>query len=733
MTAFHSKLQRLGAILSLASLASLAGAQEVELISSGPLNYDDSTGEVVATEGAQIAYDNWLLTAETIRFNQETRSAKAIGSVVFSREDMRLTADSLTYRPSDEFARAENFRVGNGKYYVDGAVLEGNPENFRFEDINFYPGEPGTFLFEARAGELSIEDQSVIKGKRLFFKVGPVPFLLIPNITQPLDAETNLFRPTLDYSGHIGAALGAEVLVPVARHLRLGANVTLTSKRGVLAGPAGTYSFSDESNSIDGSLISGYISDQGDPGFDVNGNPIDTERFFAEWKHKQLWDNNRFNVSAYARYWSDSEVTRDFYEDSFDEMQDPDSYLEANYNGRNWQLSLFTRAALGDFQTYTERLPEVRFTYFPTSLGHGFSHSFYASSAKLETEREVSFNTIEEEGIRSQAFYGIEYNKPLRDGINLRLKAGALGIRYDDTKLFVGYPLITDENGSYYDFDNPIYQEQNGERSLGELGADLDFKAYSTFDFRNETWNIEGIRHIIEPKISYRYTPSLDSDPSNSSFLFDDRVFGSYLPEIDMENRRDIDSVFEDHKIRFELKNRIQTRHKNGGARDLARLTFATDYLLPGSSYGENEFNGLHVDFDLTPAPWLEFGFFTRLDPERHLAVDEFNTYVALQDEGYWKIAFGSHFLEGVPLNSTGFPVRLEQYYAHFEYQFSENHKLYATTRYDSETGVFYEQRIGLMQRALERYGLKYELRIYDGDRREDDFGISVGIDLFDE
>lgn len=733
MTEFQPKLLRLSAILTLAGLASLAEAQEVELIPSGPLTYDDSTGEIVATEGAQISYDIWLLTAETIRYNQDTGNATATGNVVFSREDLRLTADSLTYHPAEQFARAENFRAGNGKYYVDGAILEGNPDNFRFEDINFYPGEPGTFLFEARAGELALENRNVIKGKRLFFKVGPVPFLLIPNITQPLDAETNLFKPTLDYSGHIGAAIGAEVLVPVGRHLRLGANLALTSKRGVLAGPAGSYFFEDENDSVSGSLISGYISDQGEPGLDVNGDPIDTDRYFAEWQHKQFWNDNRINLSAYARYWSDSEVTRDFYEDSFDQMQDPDSYLEANYNGNNWQLSLFTRAALGEFQTYTERLPEVKFSYFPTSLGNGFSHSFYASSAKLESESEVQLNTIEEKGIRSQAFYGVEYNKPLRDGVNLRLKAGAIGIRYDDTKLFAGYPLIVDDNTAYYDFDNPIYYEQDGERVFGEIGADLDLKAFSTFDFRNETWNIEGIRHIIEPKISYRYVPSLSSDDSNVAFPFDDSVFGSYLPEIDLEDRRDVDSLQEDHKVRFELKNRIQTRHKNGGARDLARLTFATDYLLPGSVYGENEFDGLHIDFDLTPAPWLEFGIFTRLDPESHFNVDEFNTYVALKDEGYWKIAFGSHFLEGITFNNSYFPARLEQYYAHLEYQFSENHKLYATTRYDDETGVFYEQRIGLMQRALERYGLKYEIRFYDGDRREDDFGISVGIDLFDE
>ncbi|EDY81862.1 OstA-like protein [Verrucomicrobiia bacterium DG1235] len=765
MTELLRKLLRLAlAAITLGAIAAPASSQEIELISSGPLVYDQNTNEVVATENAQISYDNWLLTADTIRYNQETGNATAIGRVVFSREDLRLTAESLVYKPKEQFARAENFRAGNGRVYVDGSLLEGNPDNFRFQDINFYPGEPGTFLFKASAGELGITDQNVFRGKRLFFKVGPVPFLLIPNITQPLDAETNLFKPTLDYSGHIGAAIGAEILAPVTNHLRLGGNIVLSSKRGVLAGPAGRYSYENENYTTGGSFISGYIDDQGDLGLDVNGDTIDDKRYFAEWQHQQMWTDNRANISAYARYWSDSEVTRDFYESSFDQMQDPDSYLEANYNGDNWQLSLFTRAALGDFQSYTERLPEVRFTYFPTHLGHGFSHSGSLSAAMLQRKGN---NGETPSSTKLDAHYGVEWNSALSDGVNIRLLAGARGLSYDDAEF---YSLTRNLND--YSQQARYFGTSNGEQTLGEIGVDLNMKANATFDFKNETWNINGLRHIIEPRISYRYVPELSNNivthtnPLVLPAVFstyenvdmryaDSGTFANYLPSIDLANRRDTGNFREDHKIRFELRNRIQTRHKDGGSRNLARFDIATDYYLKGSEYAEKYYSLVNLDFEITPAPWLEFATFTRLDPEDGMSVQEFNTSVAIQDEGYWKIAFGSHFLEGGgglispnrenpfyswqtwPNYGQTFPqyrnLRLEQYFSHLEYQFSENLKLYATARYDAETGVFYEQRIGLMQRALENYGLKYELRIYDGNRRESDFGISIAIDVFDE
>ena len=753
--------------LALALQAQEPRPQEVEFLPNPPVTINEETGDVDAPNGGQIIYGEWLLSAESIRFNQRTSEAYAESNVVFTRGELRLVADTLLYKPQEQYARIESFRAGNGRAYVDGALLEGNPDDFRFTDIKFYPGEPGTFLFEARAGELALIDQNEIQGKRLFFKVGAVPFLLIPNITQPLDAETNLFKPTLDYSGHIGASIGAEALVPVGSDFRLGGNIALTSKRGVLFGPAARYTSDSEEFDTVGSFISGYIKDQGEPGLDILGNPIDTSRYFADWSHQQIWSGNRANLSTRVRYWSDSEVTRDFQEDSFYDMQDPDSYLEANYNGDNWQLSLFTRAAINDFQFHSERLPELRFSLFPTQLYEDLSHNGFVSLSKLN--RDFDGSIPDASANRLDAYYGWEFNHALRDGLSLRLKAGGRGLIYDDAELFSGFPNLNTPANPVWDLNSPLMQDYEGELAVADIGADLNMKAYSVFEYESDAWNIDGIRHIIEPRISYRYTPIVDNSGglgnprpsfiSGAAFndrvlpIFDTPAFSNYLPPIDIEDRIDVDSLTEDHKIRFELRNRIQTRHKDGGSRDLARLSLATDYYLKGSNIASEQYSFMHLDFSLTPAPWLETRVFARLDPERAFAAREVNTRIEIRDEGYWRFGFGSHFLQGgsnfisqfnpwgdayylvSPSNNplSIYPDKLEQYFAYLEYSLNENLKVYAAARYDEVTGVFYEQRIGLLQKALERYALKYEIRFYDGDRREDDFGISIGVDLFDD
>ncbi|HCR30202.1 MAG TPA: hypothetical protein DIV79_09325, partial [Opitutae bacterium] len=498
----------------------LSQDEEFEATLSTPVVIDTNTGDLVATENAQLTYGDWLVSADEIRLNRQTNRAIATGNVVFTRGDIRLVADLLDYQVDEQRARIENFRVGNGKYFVSGALLEGNPDNFRFTDIDFHPGEPGTYLFKARADELALIDQNEIQGERLSFKLGVVPFFIIPSISQPIDAERNIFKANLDYSGHIGGTIGSEARVPLNSNFRAGANLVLTTKRGVLAGPAFEYDFGDEENPTFGSFTSGYIDDAASeirPDL-LTGNPIDDERFFAEWQHRQNWGENGA-LTAYGRWWSDPEITREFYEDSFDTMQDPDTYLEANYSSNNWQATVFSRISPNDFQSFTERLPEVRFDLFPSPLAKGLTHSGSLSFAKLKNQIALD-QPIENEADRADAYYGIRYTRTLKPGITLTTKAGVKAIHYFDNMVkseassfnpdapFRHAPLSLFDDYNHV-FPRPSIKE--GTRGYGDLGVDLKFTAYAQSDYKNEIWNIDGLRHIFEPVVSYRYVPDLDS------------------------------------------------------------------------------------------------------------------------------------------------------------------------------------------------------------------------------
>ncbi|HCR30203.1 MAG TPA: hypothetical protein DIV79_09330, partial [Opitutae bacterium] len=212
-----------------------------------------------------------------------------------------------------------------------------------------------------------------------------------------------------------------------------------------------------------------------------------------------------------------------------------------------------------------------------------------------------------------------------------------------------------------------------------------------------------------------------DLDSANTSATHDIPAFSNYLTPIDIENRRDIDRIGEHHITRLQFRNRIQTRDKKYGSRDLARLDFSIDYLVDDYDSGV-DFSDFLSDLEITPTRWLEIDIFSRWDVENSVT-RELNASYAITDPGYWKFGIGNHFLKS----------HLEQYFIFGEYNLNENHKIYAVAKFDQQSDTFYEQRIGFMQRALEKYGIKYELRIFEGNRRESDFGIRIGIDLFDE
>lgn len=720
----HSQLINAISLLFCSCAASLAQETEdgdFELIANGPVTYDTETNETVASDGASMRYGPYLLTADTIRFSNESGAAKAIGNVVFTRDDIRLIANTVHYDPQREFASIENFRAGNGRHYVEGELLEGNPDDFSFNGVNFLPGEPGTFLFKAKADQITILNRNEIKGKKLAFNLGNLPFFILPNITQPIDADTNIFDISADYSGHLGAAIGGEFRLPTSGNLRLGANILPTTKRGILFGPTAQYDWGDADSGTYGKglLSTGYIDDRASlVGLDARGLPIDDERYFAEWHQVQRW-NETVSVVANTALWSDTEVTRDFHEDSYNEMQDPDSYLEANYTTDDWQVSLFTRLSPNDFQVYTERLPELKFSLYPQRLKKGLYHNGYVSFAKLKGVNPTS-SAEQDESDRADAYYGFDYYKSLSPGVTLKANLGVRSTHYFDATTFVGEvdPANRDLIPVEGDFNGQAFFATEGTRSFGDIGLDLKMLAYAELDFQSESWDIDGLRHVIEPIISYRYNPELGGSDSVLSYL-DRPTLSNYLVPLELDERRDTDTLAEERKVRFELRNRIQTKGKSGDLRNLARFSFAMDYLLEDQGTGD-DFSDFYTSVELTPAPWLDADFFTSYDIEDG-SLTEFNSRVAVKDEGYWKIGVGNQFRKGL----------LRQYSFFGEYFLSEDWKLYGIIKYDRESGTFYEQRIGLLQRAVENYALKYEIVFYEGARRESNFGVRLGIDLF--
>ena len=96
-------------------------------------------------------------------------------------------------------------------------------------------------------------------------------------------------------------------------------------------------------------------------------------------------------------------------------------------------------------------------------------------------------------------------------------------------------------------------------RALGEVGFDSQLRSSGIFDFNSPLWDINGIRHLFTPTLSYRFVPD-DSSSDKYIPLIDRRTYMTYLQPIEIGDLRTVDQIPHENTFRLGLNNTIQTR-----------------------------------------------------------------------------------------------------------------------------------------------------------------------------
>lgn len=667
--------------------------------------------EFIATGEARLAHKDVVLYADEIIYDTKGRVATAKGNVVLIRGVQRLVADELTYRYEDQSYTVGRFRVGQSGILAEGARAQGSAGGLRVEEATLTYGEPDPLNPTLRASVVTYqpaEDDrdatATLEGASL--GIGSTGLIPLPNFTEsPRNPTLSGIDARVGYDGDLGAEVSLAATTSVNNNLRLGADLGLFSKRGVLFGPIGRYnSFDADGLGAKGMFRTGYIQDQGDTGLDIRGNQIDSERSFVEWQHHQaLAPGLTFSGQLY--YWSDSYVTRDFRDENFQNLQTPDTWFEAAKTGDNFVVSLFTRVQVNDYSLIQERLPEVRFDGLPIEIGGGFYHRINAGVAALR-EDDPFGGTIRSD--RADLYYGV--NRPFspREWFSFTPTAGVRVTHYE--RLNTGSP-----------------RGGNFTRLLGELGFDAKlFQSSATWDYKNERWGIDGLRHVVTPRLGYRMSPSADVGRGDIPAI-DRDVVSSYLRPLGIADRRDIDSLPAMNTFRFGVDNVLQTRDPQHGSRDLVRLDLALDQYASAeaaTSAGETRNDtDLHAFFVLSPARWLRYDLYSRSTVQTG-KIEELNTGLTVHDANVWNFRLGTYYLE-----ESVAARQIQEYTADYGLRLNEIYSVQARFRYDSRNSRFTEQTYAFRQRLSRTWTVSYELSLYDGPRREDDLGVAVRVE----
>lgn len=709
-------MPRLARILSFSLYATLLSqpfAALPELSSIEPLEFDEGAQRLIARGDARLDVDNARVRADTITYYQEFGLADALGNVVVSRDGARLLADRMSFDTEKSTISLDVLRTGQWPYYISGVNAGGSTDHLEINGATICYGDPSPFGLNVTSEKVEYIDdgEKRVKMHGATLKVGNVPFFYLPAYTYYIGTAPYFLDIDGGTDNELGAYLQTTTLFPVTSWLRLGANLDYYSRRGPLAGPTAQYVYNSAQHRIVGALSTGAINDSITRDRDILGNPIPSDRGFAEWRHKHHI-GDRFTATAQISYWSDSEVTRDFRDDYYRDNQNPDSFIEGVYAGDNYFVSAFGRLSPNNFQIIQERLPEIRLDLLPVPIFNtGIYHRASASYAMLR-EDYSDFSPILEDETEADRFdltYRIERPFLLTDWLTFTPLAGARFTQYHnqsiDSDFAAGSALVED---SY-------------SRDIFEVGFDLEARAYASYPTSNKTWEIDGLRHLVRPVIRYRYYS--DPDSINEIATIDRQAFDLDRPLLDLSDLRNIDSLAESHLVRLGVENLYQTRAEGYGSRTLAALNFYQDVIFEKNTrYDGDEqdtFNASWVELIIQPAPWLKFDLASRFKTES-FTLEELRTRTSIMSGEIWEVGLSTDLLNN----------QIDQYRLDFIYRLNERYAFLMDTRFDADTGDFTRFSVGIRSRIGSTWEVLYALTFREDARRESDVEFNISLKL---
>lgn len=657
------------------------------------IDTDIPTGDLVLTGNAQLSWENALLLADQIRYNTKTQVATARGHVSFTRGPRRLLADELTYHIEDQTFTVDAVRLGQYPIYISGSHVSGSRSEIIVSDAFISYLEPYSLAPSARAKKVTYVPNQTISAETARIGIGTTVPVSVPQFHQSLNQPLlGAFDVHLGYRTSLGAHLGLGAQFPVWPGLKMGGDMAFYTKRGLLIGPSGKYDLQVGEQEITGDFHSGYIHDYGTRLEDVLARPIPKNRGYFEWNHHHDLNAN-LAVFGQLRYWSDSEIIRDFIPEEFFPLQTPDSFFEGLYTGKNYTVSLFTRFQPNRFIRVQERLPELRFDLLPTPVGFGIYERFNAGIAVLR-EDEVAGRMLQTSN-RFDAFYSLSRPISPREWLTLN-------------------PVV---GGRLTHYTHALSDKDEYTRALGEVGFDASLQTSGLYHYKNERWDIDGIRHLMTPRLSYRYIPSAEKGQRYIPAI-DRTVFSTYLQPLDLGDQRNVDELHRTNTLRLGLDNTIQTRDQKYGSRDLLILNLAADLRFSPEENSPHH-SAVHTELAFMPASWLQLDLYQSVDP-RDLSVEELNTGIRIIDSDVWSVRFSNRYLA----------QQIQEHMIDARYRLTEAFQIFTRLHYDARENRFVERTIGVSQNLHNLWMIDYAVSFFSGRRRESNFGFALRVNL---
>jgi LPS-assembly protein len=651
---------------------------EIRSLSSNPSvqsEYDISTGIARAQGGVMILYHGVVLTAESAAWNNNTKEVEADGDVRILQGDQVWVSDHILYNFQTKQMQARQFRTGETPVFAAGAGLQGDLTNHAYTAM-------GAMLTTDDVAQPSIKIRAkrikIIPGKKITathatLYIGEVPVFYFPYYSRNIGEHANNINATPGYRSLFGPFILGTYTYYYNEQLDGMLHLDYRVKRGPGIGPDINYHFGRWG---EGTLRYYYTHDE-DPNADELGVPIPEDRQRLWFSYQANPATNLF-LKSLVRYESDLAVVRDFYEGEYRRNLQPNTFVEANKFWQNFSLDVLAAPRVNDFLETVERLPDIRLTGYRQELGK--TPLYYESESSVGYYRR-SF--AENTGILGPP-PGLDYEAGRADTFHQILLP----------QTFFGWLNVTPRAGGrltyYTDASGPGAATTEEYRGVFNTGAEISFKASRLWpEVQNKTFDLNGVRHIVEPSVNYVYVPS-PTEPPRELPQFDYELPSLRLLPIEFPDYNAIDSIDSQNVIRWGLHNKLQTKRK-GEVVNVVNWDLYTDWRLKHRP-DHTTFADLYSDLTLRPRNWLTLESITRYDIDSGQWRMAFHT-LTISPNDTWSWRIGHYYLrDDLTPSPTALGLGNSVVNSTLMYRLNENWGFRASHYFDAREGRLQEQ-----------------------------------------
>lgn len=684
---------------------------EIEALNDrGWAEFDFQTGQGMGTNGVLVRYGSAFLTADQVSVNQQSGEVVADGNVRIQREEQIWVGEHIRYNFKTSQMEAEQFRTGKTPVFVSGDGLHGGGTNSVYTATNgvITTDDMSEPAMKVRAKYIKVTGDKVEAHNATLYMAG-VPVCYFPYYSRNLGPRSNNFNFVPGYRSSYGPFLLSSYHFFVNDELDGAAHVDYRERRGVGMGPDLNYHLGRWG---DGTFKYYYLHDE-NPGAGGGDSAINKNRQRFDFAY-QADPATNLNVKGVVRYQGDTNIVREFFEGEYRQNPQPSTYVEVNRFWQNFSLDTYVQPQVNYFLDTVERLPDVRLT--------GQRQQLWDSPVYYESENSVGYYR-HQFGTTNGMSTGLNYEAARMDTHQQLLLP----------QTYFGWLTVTPHMGGRYTYyttaTGPGAMTDDVSRWVFDTGAEASAKASRLWpEAENDFFQVDGLRHIVEPSVGYVYVPSPNVYGASQVPQFDYPLPSLRLLPITFPDYNSIDSIQGENAFRLGLHNKLQTK-RDGQMVNLADWNVYSDWNLRPNT-NQSTFSDLYSDFTVKPRSWLTLESLTRYDIQDgdwRMSL----TTVSIHPNDTWSWTVGQFYLRDDLRDSPmALGVGNNLFTSSVMLRLNENWGLRASHMFEARTGTMQEQDYTIY-RDLRSWTAALTFRVRNGvNGSPNDFAVAFTFSL---